>query len=192
MLRAGFLVFAGGDATLLIATVPASATLYDWTLNGGGDSGSGTLVTGAPDSDGFDIVSFSGTIDGNPVALLGGQPGGATATYLFIYDNVLYPPSDNPVLDLDGLLFSDAGEQGNIFYGWGVTPADYSYWRAPLDQGSYDIANDSVTFTLTADPVPEPTSLALFGAGLAALGISRYRRRKQQSDGRAQPRRLGA
>jgi PEP-CTERM motif len=194
MLRVGFFVSAAAVAGLLTATAPASATLYDWTLTGGGDYGSGTLVTGAPDNGGVDILSFSGTIDGNPVTLLGGQPGGATATSLFVYDNILYPPPNDPVLDVWGVLFSDAGDEGNIFYG--ITPLDYSYWSAPLDRGGDSTTNNSVTFTLTADlpdPIPEPTSLALFGVGLAGLGFARYRRRDQgaATGVRGYPRKLG-
>jgi len=41
----------------------------------------------------------------------------------------------------------------------------------------FDIATDTDMFLA---PVPEPSSIALFGIGLATLGFVGYRRRKQQ------------
>jgi hypothetical protein len=108
--------------------------------------------------------------------LLGGQPGDTTTSPdgEFTYDNILYPLL-NPAFDNSGVLFSIAGEEGNIFSGWGIAPADYSYYRYASD-GGYDIENDSVNFTLTAVDVPEPTSLVLLGTCFAGLGAIRRRR----------------
>jgi hypothetical protein len=68
----------------------ASAATSDWTLSGA-DKGSGQLTVGGPitvtytvtggtdpgtvTTTGYDILSFSGLIDGLSVSLLGGQPG---------------------------------------------------------------------------------------------------------------------
>jgi len=153
------------------APVPASATLYDWTLNAGaGLTGSGTLTTGTAVGAGFDVLQLTGSIGGAPVILLGGTPGGATLSPsgAFIFDNIVFPAAD-PVLDVDGLLIAISGEEGNI---WGNgTPGSYTYYT---HNGSfYDYTNGSVSFTLTA--APEPASFAILGAGLLGLGWVRRR-----------------
>jgi PEP-CTERM motif len=167
-------MIAGTALSLLTAAGPASADLvYDWTLSGT-DTGSGTLTTGAPDGNGFDITAFTGTVDGNPIDGLLGlplDPGGPTISPLgaFIYDNIVFPGSV-PVFDTSGVLFSISGTEGNI---WGNNgPIDYSYYEC-----CYVISNDQIdTFTLTPAAVGEPSSIALFGSGL--LGLWFVRRRK--------------
>ena len=131
----------------LISVAPsfASTGSATWTLSGT-DTGSGTLTFGAADNGGFDILTFSGTIDGFSVSLLGGQPGwlpgpvnfgtppGVTAapeysTYGLTYDNIFYPGNSpdipcfgpttthsNQYADAFGILFNYDGAEGEI---WG-------------------------------------------------------------------------
>jgi hypothetical protein len=142
----------------------ASAATYDWTLSGA-DNGSGQLtvgnamtvtytVTGGTDpgtvsTTGYDILSFTGVIDGHSVTLLGGQPGflpnppdpgtppgvsgsPAFSAYGLSYDNILYvngtsvlipceltPALTNQYLDAYGVLLSYKGIEGEI---WGNGP----------------------------------------------------------------------
>jgi hypothetical protein len=141
-----------------------SAATYDWKLTGA-DTGSGQLtvsgpmtvsytVTGVTDSGsvsttGYNILSFTGFIDGHKVSLLGGQPGflpnppdpgtppgvsGAPAfsPYGLSYDNILYvhgtsvlipceltPTLTNQYLDAYGVLLSYNGIEAEI---WGNGP----------------------------------------------------------------------
>jgi hypothetical protein len=81
---------AGAVFALLGSAGAAPAATYDWTLSGGGDTGSGTLVTGAAAGGGYNILSLAGTIDGEAVALFGGQPGpgGADTPGNWVYFNI--------------------------------------------------------------------------------------------------------
>lgn len=182
------LTFAATAAALIAAIAaapqPAAAGSYDWALDAGaGLTGSGLLSTGAADSGGFDITSFSGTIGGAPVALLGGDPGAPVISPSggFEIDNILYTSAD-PLLDTWGLLFSIAGEEGNV-WGNGV-PGSYSYYT--YNGSSYDYSNNSVSFTLTAASggdtstvaAPEPSTLAIFAVGLFGYQLT-YRRRSR-------------
>src|SRR5690348_17113990 len=134
-LKAAFLA-----AAITALPNPVSAATYNWFLDAGaGLTGTGSLTTGAPDSGGFDITSFTGTVGGQAVSLLGGEPGSGTISPsgAFIYDNILQVLS-NPVFDNSGLLFSIGGREGNI---WGNgTPDSYSYYT--YNGTGYDYAND--------------------------------------------------
>jgi len=179
---AGGLIMA--VAISAMAAKPASATFYDWTLSGGGDTGSGFLTTGDADNGGFDITSLGGQIDGATITdLLGGQPGGGYAyspSGEFYYDNILYPSSNSAegaLLDLGGILFTIAGGEGNI-WGTSASPDGYSYWT--YESGRYVIEDSATVFSVVDPPypypAPEPGTAAIVGLGLLALWLARPRR----------------
>lgn len=171
----GLFAFVTAAAGCIVPAAPASAAIYDWILSDGGDSGSGTLTTGAPDDGGFDVTAFSGEIDGDIItSLLGGQPGSGGAyspSGAFQYDNIVFPASNSStaaLLDVNGILFSIAGGEGNL---WGNSPGPggYSYYASV--SGNYVIENNSATFVLTS--IAEPASLTVLAAALGACGLIR-------------------
>ena len=135
------------STTMILGLAPAIASAsitLNWDVFGA-DHGSGLMTLGAADNGGYDILSFTGTIDGNPVTLLGGQPGwipgppnsntppGVTnapaySTYGLTYDNIYYPGNSpnipcfgptsslsNQNTDAYGILFTYNGGEGEIW-----------------------------------------------------------------------------
>jgi len=170
---------------LFISAGSASATVFTWSLTGGGDTGSGTLVTGPAAGAGFDVLSFSGLIDGNVVALFGGQPGpiGASGPDTIYYDNILYPNSDpgtsncaggSAAVDGCGILFAIDGGYGNIFDNYSGTGTGPSVYSTVIASTAYN--NFNARFTVSA--VPEPWSLSMLAAAAAALALITRRKQK--------------
>jgi hypothetical protein len=156
-------------------TPGAAPDTYDWTLSGGGDTGSGTLKTGPAAGGGYDILSLTGSIDGTAVTLFGGQPGpdGADTPGDWVYfNNILYPDSvsgsskcagGDAVLDGCGIALSIDGIYGNIYFNYtGNGTGAYAFLTAPTTYNNFD-----ATFTIVA--VPEPSSVSLFALGAAGV-----------------------
>ena len=173
-------LLGGASLAIALAAGPAYAGTVDWSLSGDGDTGSGSLTYNASG----DITSFTGIIDGNLVSLLGGQPGSGGAVSpsgLFIYDNILYPTGSAPgvtspsLLDNDGVLFSYAGGEGNI---WGNGSSDYAFYTESA--GSYVKQNG--TGEVFAISAPEPATWMMLLSGFGLLGfMMRGSRRRQLS-----------
>ena len=74
-------------------------------------------------------------------------------------------------------IYSIAGITEFATFNWaGVTRVDISV----LD-GSERIVFDDVTFNTNVSPVSEPTSIALFGAGVALFGAMNRRRKEKNT-----------
>lgn len=165
----GGISFAAVVAAMLCVGA-AKADSIHMTYAGTGISGSMDL-TGNPIGGGvYQVTSVSGVENGTAIA---GLVGGSGPSYFwlpdgsgYLYDNLITPGSD-PVFGTPGLLYSLAGGlfPENIY--WGGS----SYLLAQYIGGG-NFPNDFVITPLSiqVSKAPEPSTLALFGAGLIGLG----------------------
>lgn len=157
-------------AVALLCVSGAQADSIHMTYTGSGINGSMDLI-GNPIGGGvYQVTSVSGLENGTAIA---GLTGGSGPNYFwlpdgsgYLYDNLINPDS-NPVFGTPGLLYSLVGGlfPENIY--WGGS----SYLLAQYIGGG-NFPNDFIVTPLSiqVSKAPEPSTLALFGAGLIALG----------------------
>ncbi|MGH6986311.1 MAG: PEPxxWA-CTERM sorting domain-containing protein [Caulobacteraceae bacterium] len=182
------------SAAMVLGLAPAVAsatTTTNWVIYGS-DQGSGEMTLGDADNGGFDITSFTGEINGNPVTLLGGQPGwlpgppnsntpsGVTAAPAYstdglTYDNIYYPgdspdiPCFGPVssfsnqnTDAYGILFTYDGGEGEI---WG-NGTHNPYIFGPPGDYTFEVATGILTpADNTTDPYTPQTPNVSYASG---------------------------
>jgi hypothetical protein len=159
---------------LAVSSIAARADTFTFTAT---DSGSGTFsygILGATNNgdgsfnanSGYLLV-ITGPIVGEyplfpnpspPTPFL--SPSGA-----FSVDDQLFPSQD-PVLDVFGLLFTGSGLEVNI---WGTAPGTYSYFA--FDGSSFPLASTSAVFTLAGAPAPQIELLQTIVTGLVNAGV---------------------
>jgi len=182
-LKSKWIALIAMAAALAISPV-ARADSFTFTYTaGGGVSGSGTLDGTFLGPGEWSLTSGSGSFnDGTnsgSIALTANPnaPGSSLSpsTY-FTYDDLLFLwAGPGQVLDVDGLLFSFAGLELNLWDTGGGPGTDG--W------GENNGNSGSGTFTITGasippSEVPEPPTLPLLGAGLVGLSIFLVRREK--------------
>jgi hypothetical protein len=126
----GTLILSASAVFALAGAAPTSAFASVITTNWviyGNDHGSGLLSYSTSDNGGYDLLSFTGTINGHPVSLLGGDPGwlpgppnsntpsGVTAApaysvYGLTYDNIIYSASNSPDIPCFGPTTSSSDQ----------------------------------------------------------------------------------
>ena len=171
-------------AILLAGASSAFADTYQVTFTGTGVNGLLNL-TATPYGSGTELVTaISGNVNGASVLSLivpTASSGYSSFTLpdgdLWIYDNLIFPTSSS-FLDFGGLLFTIQGnaQPVNLFYN---PPTTYGTYTGA--GGSANFPNDFVLtdVTLTAVPIPEPSTLALVLAGILAIAMVLIRKSPQ-------------
>ncbi len=154
------LVAAGSLAAAVVVCGAAQARVWDFSYSGGGETGSGTFITGNAGSP-FTITGISGTADGSTITGLSSYAGS---------DQLLY---------IGGPYYADFG--GISF----ATAAGIDYNLTNYPDGLNNVTNSVVnpggvpccttSIEMTVASVPEPSTWAMTLLGFAGLGYAGYR-----------------
>jgi hypothetical protein len=157
-------VSAGAIFLGLIATVPAYAMTFDFSVTSvgaPGDIASGTFTGNETQSGIFALTGITGTFDGVAITQLTGY---ANA------DNVLYYPTQ-PYVDFQGISFRTAGLGDiNLFFNSG-----YFEVKSSIDSVGYYFSGSPISLGVSATPLPPAWTMMLIG--IAGLAFSAYRRK---------------
>lgn len=170
---------------LLSASAQVSAnTHFNFTFNAGNDGiGSGYVdasqnANGTYTAHGGLLTVFSSSANASIIgtyslATAEGYPAHSSHNR-FIFDDLLLPTAD-PVIDVHGLLFTNAGgTQINFFSTDGVTSGAYALMVS--NNTTYIVNPTGAANTTFQLEVPEPLSFALLGIGFSALSLNRRKK----------------
>jgi hypothetical protein len=172
-------VIASLTAVILATGSGANAKVYDYTFTSLSESMSGQFTVDASDGE---VTNVTGTLSGAVDDTITGFV--ATPTFpnsayspdgAFIYNDVFYSGRD-PVLDVDGVLFTTAGNPGGYWNLWGNSPGNYSLYESSPGRG-YPIAINGGNLDPVA--VPESSTWAMMLVGLVGIGSVAYRGRRK-------------
>ncbi len=124
---------------------------------------------------------FGGMANTAPFGTTVGGLQAVAGALTFSFQPIIFPALPNGSVALTaGLgpysLFATTNAQGGISAIASGATGDVVYLA--FDDGGVSTEHDDMIIRVTATAVPEPTTLALFGAGLLALGAARRARRR--------------
>lgn len=178
----------------LAVALPSSAkamSMFNFTINfDGTNTISGSFTSSATDNwslGNIDSLQFAvpGNLNGNAVPLTFNSPGFDTADPNHTL-NAFQADLAGGITDLSGRISSPSTGTYEI-YSWSSSNCNasiqciFSYRFTPLTEDvGIDTSNTPVSTTISAAPVPEPTTIALFGSGLLALAGTRWYQRRRE------------
>ena len=175
-------MFASLAAAILLASAPASATVYKFTFESF-DSELAATGTMTVDAAGM-VTAMTGSISGLTDQTIGSvtaNPNFPGAAYSpdgsFIYNNLYY--SSGMAFDVDGVLFATLQNPGGYWNLWGSSPGNYSLWES-AGSYNYPIAESGA---LSVAAAPELSTWAMLGLGFAGLGVAGRRRAPRLAEG---------
>ncbi len=167
----------------LAGPVEAGPIDYTFDFSGDGVVGSGTLITSgttdaaAPFAGADDIISISGTVNGEAITGLLGSAGPVAYSPdgYFYYDDDFYAAGNASAtggyFDDAGLLFTTASGGYNLFYDGS------QYWDWTDQGGGIAVAFSAVD--PPPPPVPEPSSGLVLGTAMLGLLVTFGRRARR-------------
>lgn len=180
---------------LLPAMASAETQDYDWSFsaNSGAISGSGILTvdldltgTGPDFQLGYEIISLTGTVNGDSVSLVPTNCGSGPSPCLDGPDGSPQNPTPTvPGINFDNLFFDPLTSDGSHVDFNGIDFAslttNYNIYSAPDDGIQVGLGDGAQVFGLDANfeatsSTPEPASFLLIAGGIAGIAFVRRRR----------------
>jgi hypothetical protein len=156
-------VYAGAILLGTIATIPAHAMTFNFSVTGSGDIASGTFTANLSSPGTYALTGITGAFDGSAITGLSSY---ADA------DNKLFFPTQ-PYVDFQGISFHTASLGDiNLFFNSG-----YFEVKSSVDSIGYYFSGTPIRLAVSATPLP--SGLPLFAGGLAALGLLCWRKRER-------------
>lgn len=154
---------AGAVLFGIVATTPARATIFDFSaasIGSPGDLISGALTANETSPGVYDVVSISGTFDGNTITGL--------SSYASADNELFYPVQ--PYVDFQGISFSTTSLGDiNLF-------SNSGYFEVKSSVDSVGYSSSGTPITLSVAPVPEASTWAMMIIGFLGLGFIAYGR----------------